>query len=80
MNTMLYAIETQSHPSYVVYSDEGVLHSALALPPNCPATIAMREIELSCVYANDVYRVYEITYPRFQNTATAPDKRPSTAP
>lgn len=53
----------RKHPRYVIYSERGVLKSYLALPEKCPATfIGVNGMEFRCVFGNDTYRVYDVSY------------------
>jgi 4-amino-4-deoxy-L-arabinose transferase-like glycosyltransferase len=49
------------HPRFLVYSDRGVLREWKDLPPTC-GIVTDHSIKLLCVYANNFYRIYEITY------------------
>ncbi|MGA8213699.1 MAG: glycosyltransferase family 39 protein [Candidatus Sulfotelmatobacter sp.] len=50
-------------PKYLVYSEHGVLRPILPLPSGCSATPVIRgEMEFACLFANDIYSLYEIHY------------------
>lgn len=53
----------RKHPRYLIYSDRGVLSAYLILPDRCPGSlIIVRGIEFRCLFENNVYRVYEVSY------------------
>jgi hypothetical protein len=59
------------HPRYLIYSDRGVLRPYLTLPDKCPASfISLRGMEFRCLFGNDVYRVYEVSYSPSQANST----------
>jgi len=51
-----------AHPRFLVYSDRGTLRQSLSLPRTCSGTVEIGSTELHCMFADDVYRVYELTY------------------
>lgn len=53
----------REHPRFLVYSDQGTLRLSLTLPRECSQAGDVDGIEFRCVYANEVYRVYELRYP-----------------
>lgn len=55
-------LETR-HPKYMIYSDHGMIQQALRMPGGCSAGELQPGILFRCRYANDVYRVYELSYP-----------------
>ncbi len=61
------------HPRYLIYSDRGVLNAYLTLPDKCtPSFISLNGMEFRCLFGNDVYRVYEVSYsPPLANSAQA---------
>jgi hypothetical protein len=61
--TDLDAFVRQQHPRYLVYTDRGPLQEALRLPPRCSSGERGRGMELDCIYANEVYRIYAVHYP-----------------
>jgi hypothetical protein len=52
----------REHPRFLVYSDQGTLPLSLTLPRECSQAANVDGIEFRCVYANEVYRVYELRY------------------
>jgi 4-amino-4-deoxy-L-arabinose transferase-like glycosyltransferase len=51
------------HPRYLIYSHGGVLHAYLTLPEKCSASsISLKGMEFRCLFGNDVYRVYDVSY------------------
>jgi 4-amino-4-deoxy-L-arabinose transferase-like glycosyltransferase len=50
------------HPRFAILSPRGMLGSHLELPKDSSASWEMRSTEFQCIFANDVYRVYEIRY------------------
>lgn len=50
------------HPAFVVYSDKGTLKPYLPLTGGCTTPILLDGAKFTCVYSNEVYRVYEVTY------------------
>jgi hypothetical protein len=51
------------HPRYLIYSDRGVLNAYLTLPGSCTtALISFNGMEFRCVFASEIYRVYEVIY------------------
>jgi hypothetical protein len=63
----------RKHPRYVIYSDRGVLNAYLTLPDECAASfVTLNGMEFRCIFGNDVYRVYEVSYsPHWANSAGA---------
>jgi 4-amino-4-deoxy-L-arabinose transferase-like glycosyltransferase len=51
------------HPRFLVYSDQGTLRSSFALPRECSQTAELDGMHFHCVFANRIYRVYELSYP-----------------
>ena len=52
----------REHPRFLVYSDQGTLRESLTLPVACNQTGKVDGIEFCCAYANQSYRVYELSY------------------
>jgi len=53
----------ERHPRYVIYSDRGVLPAALPLQGKCTSSgIRIQDRTFQCLFENDVYRVYQVTY------------------
>jgi 4-amino-4-deoxy-L-arabinose transferase-like glycosyltransferase len=50
------------HPRFLVYSDAGTLNHELSLPPDCKQEVKIDGIEFHCKFANQIYRVYELSY------------------
>jgi hypothetical protein len=50
------------HPRFLVYSDRGTLRQSLNLPGTCNGSVEIGSIELRCMFEDDVYRVYELSY------------------
>lgn len=48
------------HPHYFIYSDRGVLTPSL--PLKCNSSISGPDADVSCLYHNDVYTIYEVRY------------------
>ena len=51
----------KKHPRYLIYSNRGILRRFLPLPGQCGA-FATKNIQLGCLFQNDIYRVYSIDY------------------
>ncbi len=51
------------HPRYLVYSERGTLRSQLPLPHSCAQPAGFAGMQFRCVLENEIYRIYEITYP-----------------
>ena len=49
------------HPRFLVYAQEGVLAGSLRLPQGCRQW-EIDEVQFSCVFAGDTYRIYELSY------------------
>jgi hypothetical protein len=49
-------------PRFAILSEQGKLGSHLAMPRDCSSSWVIRDMEFRCIFANDVYRVYEIQY------------------
>jgi hypothetical protein len=49
-------------PSFAILSEQGMLGARLALPKDCSFSFFLRNMEFRCIFANDVYRIYEIQY------------------
>jgi len=59
------------HPRYLIYSDRGVLNAYLTLPGSCTTSfISFNGMEFRCVFASDIYRVYEVIYGQSQTGST----------
>jgi hypothetical protein len=59
------------HPRYLIYSDRGVLNAYLTLPGGCTTSfISFNGMEFRCVFASDIYRVYEVIYGQSQAGST----------
>lgn len=54
---------SREHPRFLVYSDQGTLRNALNLPRACNQEANVDGIEFHCGYTNQIYRVYELSYP-----------------
>ncbi len=50
------------HPRFIIYSDSGNLQRVLRLAPGCPGEQSAMGLKLRCLYANEVYRIYEASY------------------
>jgi 4-amino-4-deoxy-L-arabinose transferase-like glycosyltransferase len=50
-------------PRYLIYSDRGILPSLLPLPRQCRAATVMG-MRFQCLFENDAYRVYSVSYQR----------------
>jgi 4-amino-4-deoxy-L-arabinose transferase-like glycosyltransferase len=50
------------HPRFLVYSDRGTLRNSLTLPRECNQVGNVDGVEFRCGFANQIYRVYELTY------------------
>lgn len=50
------------HPRFVVFSDKGTLKPYLPLTAGCATPIQWDGAKFTCVYSNEVYRVYEVGY------------------
>jgi 4-amino-4-deoxy-L-arabinose transferase-like glycosyltransferase len=48
-------------PSYLIYSDRGILPTLLPLPNECRAATAMG-MKFQCLFENDAYRIYSVGY------------------
>jgi 4-amino-4-deoxy-L-arabinose transferase-like glycosyltransferase len=51
------------HPRYMIYSDLGMIQRTMRMPDGCSAGELQPGIFFRCLYANKVYRIYELTYP-----------------
>lgn len=51
------------HPRFLVYSDQGTLRGTFALPRDCSQAADIDGIHFQCGFANQIYRVYELSYP-----------------
>jgi hypothetical protein len=49
-------------PRFAILSEHGTLGSRLAMTQNCSSLSVTGDLDLRCIYANDVYHVYEIHY------------------
>jgi Dolichyl-phosphate-mannose-protein mannosyltransferase len=59
----LQAYVSARHPRFLVYSDAGALRPYLTLSSKCSSTPVLRQnMKLDCLFANEVYQLYEITY------------------
>jgi 4-amino-4-deoxy-L-arabinose transferase-like glycosyltransferase len=61
---------SREHPRYLIYANKGTLRTAVLLPQGCtgsPIKIADR-VDGSCVFEDDVYRVYRISYGEGETT------------
>ena len=61
-NITVHAYIAAEHPRFLVYSDEGTLRDSLTLTPGNGSQI-VDGVGFRCVFANEVYRVYELSYP-----------------
>ncbi|MGH9575051.1 MAG: ArnT family glycosyltransferase [Candidatus Acidiferrales bacterium] len=53
----------QRQPDYIIYSDHGVLRNAVPLPPGCSSMPTLiGRMDASCVFQDDIYRVYRVSY------------------
>jgi len=52
------------HPRFLVYSDHGTLRRSLELPSMCAGTTNIDGVDFRCDFANEIYRVYELSYRR----------------
>lgn len=50
-------------PRFLVYSGSGTLQQWIHLPPECDRTIQTDGIQFTCEYSNQIYRIYELSYP-----------------
>ena len=50
------------HPRFVVYSDHGSLAASFSLPANCADDADIIGVHFHCVFANRVYRIYQLSY------------------
>jgi len=50
------------HPRFIVYSDFGALAASLTLPADCAQDADISYVHYHCVFANRVYRVYQLSY------------------
>jgi hypothetical protein len=51
-----------AHPRFLVYSPGGTLRTWLTLPGSCDEDDEVDGIRFHCAFANQIYRVYELTY------------------
>lgn len=51
------------HPRFLVYSDRGTLSTSLYVPAGCSERTAFVGITFRCVFANEIYRIFELSYP-----------------
>jgi hypothetical protein len=83
MESDLTAFVFSHHPRYLVYSDRGMLRPFLGLSSSCTAsTISVGGIQmkLSCVFSNQVYKLYELYYPGDASDKTESYGRRRTTP
>lgn len=52
-------------PRFLVYADEGTLRNSLHLPASC-GTATIDGVAYRCQFANQTYRIYELSYPTQQ--------------
>lgn len=53
----------QYHPDYLIYSSRGVIRSVIPIPSGCKASpISIGSSQFNCVFSDDVYSVYQLTY------------------
>ena len=52
-------------PKYVILADAGVLRPYLPLPGTCRGTVELRGLQFSCLFRNEMYCVYSVSYPPF---------------
>jgi hypothetical protein len=63
-----YLIKQQ--PRFAILSEQGTLGARLAMPKDCSLSFFLRDMEFRCIFANDVYRIYQIQYSsKFGNTS-----------
>jgi 4-amino-4-deoxy-L-arabinose transferase-like glycosyltransferase len=61
-----------NHPDYAILADSGSLAPYLPLTSSCLEQVKINGIDYSCVYHNDRYRLYSLSYPESpQQTAQA---------
>jgi 4-amino-4-deoxy-L-arabinose transferase-like glycosyltransferase len=53
----------QQRPRFLVFSDRGTLRTTLGIGPGCRDTQRIDKAELQCVFAGQVYRIFEFSYP-----------------
>jgi 4-amino-4-deoxy-L-arabinose transferase-like glycosyltransferase len=52
-----------NRPDYVILADSGSLAPYIPLSSNCPNRVQIKGVEYSCVYHNEMYRLYSVSYP-----------------
>jgi 4-amino-4-deoxy-L-arabinose transferase-like glycosyltransferase len=55
------------HPRFAILSGRGTIGSHLQLPSTCSESWILQGMDLRCLYENEIYRVYEITYGQLPN-------------
>ena len=58
----VYEYIDREHPRFLVYSDRGTLRRSLVLPSTCSEKTNIGRVDFQCDFANDIYRVYELSY------------------
>jgi 4-amino-4-deoxy-L-arabinose transferase-like glycosyltransferase len=58
----VYEYIDREHPRFLVYSDRGTLRRSLVLPSTCTEKTNIGRVDFQCDFANDIYRVYELSY------------------
>ncbi len=51
-----------AHPRFLVYASGGTISNWLTLPNSCDKEVEVDGIHFRCSFANQVYRVFELTY------------------
>lgn len=51
------------HPHYVIMAESGNLKPYLPLTQNCPGEAQLEGAHFTCIYQNQMYRVYSVSYP-----------------
>lgn len=68
LRTELGSFIDTKHPRYLVYSDKGLLRRVLDFPSGCPLKpVIDGDLEFRCVFANEIYVLYEIHYRSLAN-------------
>lgn len=52
----------QQRPRFLVFSDRGTLRETLGIGPGCRDVQRIDKAELQCVFAGQVYRIFELSY------------------
>jgi 4-amino-4-deoxy-L-arabinose transferase-like glycosyltransferase len=72
-------IETDK-PQYVIFADAGTLRPYMPLPSNCASLVQIRDFYFRCLFQDEIYQVYAISYPSVayngpSNSATTKSER-----